>query len=273
MSIAERMTREDHQHRFNKGKSENRNNPQASPSVFPARSDARTYPGPLGSERRASFNRASNSYEKSFPRNSMLEEQSESRNREQVYNRHKADYEEEENFQFALALSQQDERGQLSLLASQNELCNSYMQEDQFDRRNNSRLAYLDVNRKQPSRAPVPQSKPAAATDKSQQPCFEKLRGKPCGPPCPYNHEEAFLKDYMDNRWMQTNESPYLSKQYHMPNVDAPQKHVRLVQVTAPEATHQSMLKPSLSTRRDFQPHSGHYSNRYDEAEDSQDEY
>ena len=80
---------------------------------------------------------------------------------------------------------------------------------------------------------------------------------------------------YQGEKLLQANASPYLPRHLHNPNLDKPKPQLRLAEeVQEPPVptdvpfSHTSMLKPSLSARRELSLSDGRFSNRFGEEYD-----
>ena len=229
------------------GRSENRNSlaTASTASAFTGRRSDSS--GPLLSERRANFERSSQ----------------QDAHRSHYLNAHPDDHD--------LA----------AMCAIDEEMSAAYHASDRNDWLTDQEVFYLNEAKRQPVRSTPFKPKTPTASDHSQQPCFDTLAGRPClrdqkkPTPCPYNHDKEFLTKFQGEKLLQANASPYLPRHMHNPNLDKPKPQLRLAEeAQAPTEstdvpfTHTSMLKPSLSARRELSLSDGRFSNRFGEEYD-----
>jgi hypothetical protein len=179
----------------------------------------------------------------------------------------------------------------LAFLSDQdNNMASDYRASDRFDFETDQDMFYLDESRRQPARSASFQPKISTSTDHSQQPCFDTLFGRPClrdqkkPSPCPYNHNKDFLVKYQNEKHLQSNASPFLSPHLHNPRLEKPKPQLRSVEESAVQvdqvpfeptvipAVQTSMLKPSLSAKRESLLSHSRFPNRFgEESEDPND--
>ena len=179
-------------------------------------------------------------------------------------------------------LEQPSEPGQLSLLRSQEDLVDRYKEEDRLERNHENNVFFAEESRRNPSR-PSPAAIKNTTIDHSKQPCFDMLASKGCAQqnkkptPCVFSHERKVLTAYQDRKHLISNWNEYLSP--HLRNRSwenpTPQLHfseqVSTPTVLTDSTYHPSMLKPSLSNRRELSDSDRSFSTRYGTAEDEED--